>query len=944
MRLPILFFILVILPFSGERLIAARVEARSNTPQNTTGFGTIPRNPPETKRMASATAEEYLSEASRAMAQGRWREAAEAYTSFTLDFSRPETEPVIARFQPALAFCLIRLHRYSDALVPLQKALNQHPPFPAHIHTALLLQSGLCEWHQGHFARAREYLSLFLSVASPEPAFQQAHLLVAQSYLIEGTPAMAAECLQQCRPLLDQEHAAQALSLEINALLESSQHEKALALAEKQAQALESSLEALAFQRSLLKMGSIFLDRGSFRQALQCLRRVRSWQKILNFGETQLAWLNKNEGRPNKESESDLNSAIPQNREKLQKEIEAIRRCPNWDILVAIQLAGAYNGLQHLRESAILLTHAIETNPPDPLLEQAGVMMVQNWYALECWSKVQTAANLFEQKYPRSSHVQLTHFFKGMALQKENQFEEALKTFRAVITDNPKSETGTRARFMLAFTELLAGESTKASGLFLDLIQQKPRHEIAEEASAWLCVSHALAKQHQQCLSASASYKKRYPEGENRPLVIFQESRCMLALGDFEAAVAGFRAFLNDFSDHSRAGEARLLLADALTTTGKTEAALEILESIPPSDPSTFEEAWFRITKHLIASNSVQHIVSHLERFKKSRPQSARFGSAALETAKALQSCGHSEEAHKIVWNVINTFLNDPKISAVEVLLEAIPGLFHHGATENERTASLRALFEQALKTGDSVGLVRSQWALFSALRQTHSYEARKGLLEALPNLDPETSSDRILAAFSQACTEEGRHSEGAALWTALLKWNPRSIYKDRVLTSWISDSLQAGDPSKALAIIQRMESECPDSPLRAKAILEKASIQEQMGESMASKQTLEGLLSERQVPAEYKSEALLRLAECEMQQGNPRRALPFYQRIYVLYGRHKPQLAKAYIRSAKAFEQIGDTKAAMRTYREFLAADIPDEYEEKALAQQNLARLEAVQ
>jgi TolA-binding protein len=258
-------------------------------------------------------------------------------------------------------------------------------------------------------------------------------------------------------------------------------------------------------------------------------------------------------------------------------------------------------------------------------------MLLQNWSTLECWSKLETAADLFQQKYPRSTHLQLAHFFKGIAQQKENRFEEALKTFHSVVTENPKSETGTRARFMFAFTELLSGEPARASVLFSDFIQQHARHELAEEASAWICVSYALAKKHELCLAAAASYKKRYSTGFNRPLVLFQECRAFLATGDYGATIAGFETFLKEFSQHPRAGEARLLLADALTATEKTETALTVLENAPVSDPSSFDEAWFnthsiRMSVPTIAraAREPTSTILHMGRWK-SVPSSMRY-------------------------------------------------------------------------------------------------------------------------------------------------------------------------------------------------------------------------------------------------------------------------------------------------------------------------------
>ena len=76
-------------------------------------------------------------------------------------------------------------------------------------------------------------------------------------------------------------------------------------------------------------------------------------------------------------------------------------------------------------------------------------------------------------------------------------------------------------------------------------------------------------------------------------------------------------------------------------------------------------------------------------------------------------------------------------------------------------------------------------------------------------------------------------------------------------------------------------------------------------------------LLAAENVPSKLKAQALLSLGEIEMSRQRPQTAIPYYQRIYVLYGKWRDTVAQAYLRSGEAFEQLDDKEAARKTYEE---------------------------
>jgi tetratricopeptide (TPR) repeat protein len=93
--------------------------------------------------------------------------------------------------------------------------------------------------------------------------------------------------------------------------------------------------------------------------------------------------------------------------------------------------------------------------------------------------------------------------------------------------------------------------------------------------------------------------------------------------------------------------------------------------------------------------------------------------------------------------------------------------------------------------------------------------------------------------------------------------------------------------------------------------------VAEEAGKPDEAAEAYTKLLGVENVPGKMKAQALLALGELEMARNQPGRAVPYYQRIYILYGKWRSEVAKAYLRSGEAFEKINDPEAARKTYEE---------------------------
>ncbi|NBV87672.1 MAG: hypothetical protein EBS01_15695, partial [Verrucomicrobia bacterium] len=343
--------------------------------------------------------------------------------------------------------------------------------------------------------------------------------------------------------------------------------------------------------------------------------------------------------------------------------------------------------------------------------------------------------------------------------------------------------------------------------------------------------------------------------------------------------------------------------------------------------PRSFDEAFFKIAKLLQAARRDSELHAHLQRFPFERPESLRLADAVLSSAKPAPSSTTEpspDDALDPAFRVLQSLGNNPNAEGVEILLER---LLQRNAAPGLRTALLERLTtanEEAIRSNQPHLSRRLLWAIGRAHLPSNPLFAHTTLLAAAEKAPPDCTSARLLADFADSEAALNQQDAARRHWLELLKWHPQAREKDRALAYLTHLAASSGDPRSATRWIDRFEKECKGSPLSGRVLLAKAALQRASNQPREAAATLEAILKERFVPADSKAEALLQLGDSHLDARQPRLAVAYYQRVYVLYSRWPERVAKAYLRSGEAFEALGDLAAARRTYQEMLASPLP--------------------
>jgi TolA-binding protein len=435
-----------------------------------------------------------------------------------------------------------------------------------------------------------------------------------------------------------------------------------------------------------------------------------------------------------------------------------------------------------------------------------------------------------------------------------------------------------------------------------------------------------------------ADYLQKYPTGAFVGAATFRRAYAAQQMMDFETSRAELNAFLENFPGHENEAEARILLADALMHDGFMEEGLATLALIPPEQTRFFEEGWFKAGKALKAMEENQRLFDHMLRFREEHPLSPRVPEALFHAGWVLRQEGRDEEARQLYWDALAEFGNNPAARGVEDLFAPLLRLYEGEDGLRQYLARVRDLREDR-EPGEPI-VLRSLWAEAKALQRTDPERARNLLLEAGRQADVRFTSPQLLADFADARLQVGDTVGARQMFADLIKWNPRAPQKDRALAELGLLEMREGRPRAALEHFARFQRETFGSRQTGRVLLAKSAIEAERGQSEAAIASLEELLASDATTGQEKAEALFRIGEIHLANGRPQLAVPYFQRIYIMHGRWRDWVAKAYLRSGEAFEKLRDTDSARRTYAEFLAQPELAEFAEAETARRNLDRL----
>lgn len=863
--------------------------------------------------------------------------AEEALEKFIIDYGEAEEAKEAARLhRPLVAISKVGLRKFGEALEWIAESLKD-PELEQAMKDELMFWQGICLMTTGELVEAQRAFGRYWADETHHPFKRyEALLLFANLYIQQDFPEEAADFLEDQLPKfrdLAPEAASRAVVLQLYARLQAEQHEKALALIEAEFPHLGDMTQVISFQSLALKLGSTFLENEQWYEAIRCLQRIWPKEKLLDFQHAKIKEIEDRIAvlaqRPNTQGTIFQLQAILK---RVSRELEGFEQIENFDPALRLRLAMAYQGLERYREAALIMAEMLETMPPGPVVESATLAQLQCWMEIRRWPRAVEVARRYEEVFgAEGKFLPTVLFLKAEALRELQDYGAAQLAYGKVVEKFPGDSFAPKAMFMQGFLYLQQDDNEGALYQFDQVQRQYPESSMVEDSDYWTGMAYSFSGLYEEAREHLRGYLTRFDSPKYRKESIFRIAVCTFSLAEYEEALTLLAEFNEAYPGDPLTDEANLLMGDAYLGEGMMDEGFAAYDRVRPESGRFFEDAWFKKGNAYKLLEEFGMMREHFQSFVDTYPASSRLPEAVYWIGWTYLREENYREAQRVYWETIEKHGDDPDMITITDVFSALPKVYEPEGEKGQQDLMTRL---QLMKTKASVAdrtvlAARAGWARSVVMSRENPTAERSELIGIHKWVDPRETAPRISVAVGEALLAADVPLAAETLFVEVRRWHPRTVEKGRIYRALARIAVENGDSRKAIDYFEKFEREAFASVELGEVKLEKADLLAAAKREDEARREWEAILDLPGVTAELKATAMTRLGDSFAAAAAHRKAIVYYERVYVAYGKFHELNARAYWGRGQSLEALKLGREALETYEEMASREELKRYDE---------------
>lgn len=893
------------------------------------------------------TLQEQVDQAVGAFTSGDYANSYWIFESIELDYGQ-EPEFLDPDFQktilPVRGYAAMMAERPTDALVFFRALLTEHQINPG-LRAFVLYNSAIALSQMNAHAKAAE---IFRNFRIAFPGGNEAHLALLQ----EADLLAEIQDTAGANQLLDDFYKSDAPeTLRMQGRLRALQLASDTGDSERVNELLfntewksEDMPDIAVLSFAALQAGDLLLENNMHNKAIRAYRLCLPRKVLIEKQRERLAETKLSFSQQAAFASSIWKSYSAQLIARLERQLERLETMPDYTPGLYLRSGQAYLLGARYREAAILFkTIALNEDYEKELRAEAHYRWIVALHEGENWGDAREIADLFLQTHPGHALANSAMFLIARSYQSEGQFLEAISVLDKLIANFPQDKQAPRWYFTRGYNYSILEQQLVARENFETGAEQFPKSELRTQLRMWGALTHFFERDYATALSKLRALEKESRDHPMYPEILYRTANVLYAMREHDEALKTANVLIEKYPDHYRYAEALALKGDVYMGLGELATAAHSFRQVPPDDAQLYDYAVFQAAKIYRALERYDLLRDHLNTYiaREDANERPRVSEALYWIGWSLQQEGRTEESFPLFEDALKRFGNDTKARAVESIISAYSDLY--------RKADTPVSFDTWLQEATEKSLAETKLTWFARLTQFKAYRQRQAkdesgaeaTLLSIHRLVPLKQQDVATLAnvgvvlaergydiaddyFEEILDEYAKRSERAAAFygKALLASQDKQLDESR---RWLIRFLE----------------ETPTHPLAAKTRILAAEVLRRQGLYEAAAEGLNEILQLKEMRGRPHAQALAGLAKIETDQDNPKRAIPYWQRVYTLYRAYPDLLAEAYWESALLFEKIGDPIAAYNTVEEMLRDERLEEFEQFSLAKAKLPALE---
>jgi tetratricopeptide (TPR) repeat protein len=565
----------------------------------------------------------------------------------------------------------------------------------------------------------------------------------------------------------------------------------------------------------------------------------------------------------------------------------------------------ANSALKRVKEARLICEKFIDSFPDSEVMPEVsrlyGMLAYEN-------KDLEGAEKAFDKAlgFPKADKEQLL-FLRGNVLFEMQRFEDGRLCFEILLKDFKDSAYKDDAQYRIALSYFYQNDFKSVTRELNKYLSENPKGQYVIDAK----------------------YRLAFIEFQDRK---------------FESAMKKLQALIEESPNDANIGQVHALLADGFSQSGDYPKAMEhfalAVQKAQTEDVRKY--AMDNVTDLYVSDNKWKELAdmwqSYLDVHKDEEEESLK---AVLWISRARVKEGKPEEAKKILAEAIVPKIGNSGNEQVEGLVQQLCSLV---APKRRRVTPPAAPTGDAAKPADGAAaptpaappqmtgpsfeevekelekLLTPPQAAMNGTSQMRILFARAWLAKLMKEPEkaekllnviievakPDDLSPLLLATIGDNARKKGNIEKAEGCYKRLQEIFDDSDYADGAAVGLAEIAFEKGEYDKALTLFNEATSEkYQGSSKLLDATIGKAKTLVKLKKYDDAFPIYETIAQTKEWRGEATAQALFSLGEIEMLRGQPAKAIPYFQRVFIAHQKWKSWVAKAYLQSAKCFLQL---------------------------------------
>lgn len=630
----------------------------------------------------------------------------------------------------------------------------------------------------------------------------------------------------------------------------------------------------------------------------------------------------------------------------LEEQKDRLSKIPDYDQALRIRIAQTYVELRRHWEGLVIFRSVYDEFPEHPLADQA--LYSAFWTALQMKEIERSFVEGYEyvKAFPKGKfwdsvtvtltqlHIERKEWRKAMAI--------AVKGLEV----NPEHSARDQLTYLIGYCHFNEEEFDQALERFAEVKSRFPDSVFYESAFYWHALTALYLARYPTARAEFAEFRQKWPTSQYIEDATYRLGVAQYGDGDFKAAADTFREFLDRFPNSQMRSEAFAMVGDILAFESDLDNAIdyyakarEAAINMPQYNYATFQSA-----RVMELERKYDLIINLFREYLAKWGEKGNYSEAAYWIGTAQMRSEQPREALQTFFDTIVKYGDTPTAYGVDMIIRDLISELDQRVSKEEQIRFHDQLYKELENVRAAKRKVLELRLIAFFAERMQDADVRNSMVASLlQDWNIKDGSPIVLLMMGRYGAQLGKKDFARKVYDHFLKTYSDSDLVMEAVKATAELKIVEGKYDEALPLLK-------DLTERFAMFSEAAWAQKTLGDVYRLQKRPEDAIKTYSLVLGVKEwrgplwpEALYWIGICHLEQGTPREAFAFFQRIYVLYEAYPAWVAKAYLKSAECLERLDQKADAVKTLQEMLSKESLAQLPETKEAQAMLQRLTGV-